>query len=146
METKKSQTEWCCASWWTFIFLGSAMEKTEFFNLFLSPLLKLHLIRKHFWDAKGDHCQQRNGIPSVISCLKWHHTAEYVQDVQLTAPAAAGNVKPNLECCWAELAFGGHRSGEEDKNLTEGKEEERNGQEINCSWVFAKWRSNALLF
>lgn len=109
--------------------MGETWKKLIFFNPFLSSLLKLHLIRKHFWDAKGDHGQQWNGITSEMSCSKWQHTAEHGQhDHSLPLPAAAGNVKPYLEYCKTDLALG-HRSGkgwaggEGGQNLTEAKQE-----------------------
>lgn len=46
-------------------------------------------------------------LHTEISCSKWQHRAEHMQDDRPTASAAAaaGNAKPYLECCSTELAL-----------------------------------------
>lgn len=84
MESKKNQREWWHASQellysWELPW-GKPGKKLSFFTPFLSSLL--NLIRKHSWDKKGVHGQQQDGITAEISCSKWQHTAEHVQDEQ----------------------------------------------------------------
>lgn len=142
MQTKKNQREQQHASWWTFIFQGTARgeyalawkEQRVLQTVLEFTVLQLYIITKHFWEAKGACGQQRNKSTSMI-CRAQPAQHRWVRAGWL------------MHCLSDRTYPWGHRArkgraqcGRRGQNFMGGKKEGKNGQVVNFSAVFVEWR------
>lgn len=124
------------------------LEKSEFFNSFLSLLLKLHLIRKHFERQRETMASKEreshlwfpvlNGTTHLSMC-RMTNSLPQQQEV----------LSHNFSAVEQNWALGDTGQGRRTKShRRKGREEKRNGQVVNFNWIFAKWKRAlaALLF
>lgn len=129
-------------------------EQRVFQTILEFTLLKLHIITKHFWDAKRDHGQQRNETTSMIShsqmgqhrwaCAVWlmHCLSISHKKCQAIPWTLLNRTHP-----WGITYQGRAGSGKRGQHFMEERKEGRNGQAVNFRQVFAKWRIlSAVLF